>query len=178
MNVDYLNFLLYYTVDSGYNIKLSDKAKEDFNLPNLSPSLQVSAASELLRNAVLRKLSVSYDNYAGDSILSSIEGTDLNSTHIGIYTLITSVCMESYTIKYILGEDKSYLNYLNISDIDRIRYNISYLCYWLGGYRHYRFLVPIFRELDLAIGYARGQLNLIKSSSNLATSLDDLSNAQ
>lgn len=180
MDIEEIKFMLYYQVDSNRVMILNDQQKKDLaDEQQLMPlDLKVSSASERLRNSVIRKASVEYGTLDPEGIVSAIISTDIPHVHPGLYALMAEVVVEGYLIQYILGIEKEYLEYLSVPDIKRTRHNIEFIADWLGGYRHYRFLIPVFRELELGIAYAQGQLTLIKDSSDLSTSLDDLSNAQ
>lgn len=162
--------------DDQLHLNLTSAEKQDLNddPTDLTYTLSLSQASDVLLSSIVTKATVNWSNITDDSIITYVQKTDLKNMHPGVYKLINSVILEAYTFDYIEEQDASLLNYLTPTDIRRVRRNIRYLCDWLAQYRAYRFLVESFRGLEVGLGYIENQINTILKSTDLRKSFDHL----
>lgn len=97
-----------------------------------------------------------------DSIVNHIRKTDLAIRQPGIYQMLQTIVLESFSLINTVTETPTALKYVTKQDIKTARENLNYVADYLGSFDDYITIVSKLRELDICFGYLENQLDLMK----------------
>lgn len=135
--------------------------------PNDNFSLIVPSYCIQIYNQVILTATLDYSPMPTTSLIFLVNSTDLVREHSGIYNLLRLCIFELWCLNFTV-KNNSFIQYIDIDSVTKLRENLKWIANWANHYRKYRFLVEYLRSLDVAVGYIYGQLNLSLSSDDLS----------
>nr|AGM61361.1 hypothetical protein BTP1_16 [Bacillus phage phiBTP1] len=87
--------------------------------------------------------------------------SDLVTYNPRMYTLVTSVVLESFALLYSIEEESTNLQYMSHKDFQRIRDNVNYIADYFSTVRRYRKIIEALRITDVSLGYIENQIDVI-----------------
>ncbi|AGY48498.1 hypothetical protein Spock_98 [Bacillus phage Spock] len=95
------------------------------------------------------------------TLVRQIMDSDLATYNPRMYTLVTSVVLESFAILYSIETESTNLQYLSQKDFQRIRENVNYIADYFSTVRRYRKIIESLRITHVSLGYLENQIDVI-----------------
>ncbi|ARQ95011.1 hypothetical protein FLAPJACK_98 [Bacillus phage Flapjack] len=95
------------------------------------------------------------------TLVKQIMDSDLATYNPRMYTLVTSVVLESFAILYSIETESTNLQYLSQKDFQRIRENVNYIADYFSTVRRYRKIIESLRITHVSLGYLENQIDVI-----------------
>lgn len=126
------------------------------------PVFSLSSVARLVLDQINQNLVPTVDiEIDPRTLVKQIMDSDLATYNPRMYTLVTSVVLESFAILYSIETESTNLQYLSQKDFQRIRENVNYIADYFSTVRRYRKIIESLRITHVSLGYLENQIDVI-----------------
>lgn len=126
------------------------------------PVFSLSSVARLVLDQINQNLVPTVDiEIDPRTLVRQIMDSDLATYNPRMYTLVTSVVLESFAILYSIETESTNLQYLSQKDFQRIRENVNYIADYFSTVRRYRKIIESLRITHVSLGYLENQIDVI-----------------
>lgn len=126
------------------------------------PVFSLSSVARLVLDQINQNLVPTVDiDIDPRTLVKQIMDSDLATYNPRMYTLVTSVVLESFAILYSIETESTNLQYLSQKDFQRIRENVNYIADYFSTVRRYRKIIESLRITHVSLGYLENQIDVI-----------------